>query len=102
MLIRLVRLPVYPFHVDEFLRLFNSSKQEIRNFSGCNHLELWNDTKEKNILYTYSLWDSEKALENYLQSELFKTTWQQVKPLFNDKPEAWSFIKVLSVEGVNK
>lgn len=97
MLIRLVRLPVNPVHVDEFLRLFNLSKKEIRNFSGCNFLELWSDTKEKNILYTYSLWNSEEALENYLQSELFKTTWQQVKPLFNDKPQVWSLENIVTV-----
>lgn len=97
MLIRIVKLSVESTRLDEFMKLFNLSKDKIRNFDGCRQLELLCVTEEKNILFTYSTWDSERHLQKYLQSEVFKSTWEQVKPLFCEKPEAWSLEKVITV-----
>jgi len=36
-------------------------------------------------------------LEAYRQSELFKNVWSKTKPLFNDKPQAWSVDKIVSL-----
>lgn len=102
MLIRIVKLPVYPLKLEEFLKHFNFSKEKIRGFEGCSQLKLLNDVKQKNILYTYSVWESENHLENYLHSELFKTTWAQVRPLFFEKPEAWSLNELINVEHADK
>ena len=35
--------------VDNFLKVFNSSKQKIRNFPGCKYLELHRDYEKDNI-----------------------------------------------------
>ncbi|MEP7171251.1 MAG: antibiotic biosynthesis monooxygenase [Bacteroidota bacterium] len=98
MLIRIVKLPVEFSKMEEFLNYFNLSKEKIKNFEGCSHLKLLSDLKQKNILYTYSIWESEDHLEKYLQSELFKTTWKHVRPLFFEKPEAWSLNELMNVE----
>jgi quinol monooxygenase YgiN len=79
-------------HVDTFLEIFESSKHKIRNFDGCLHLELLNDTAAPNRFFTFSKWESEDHLNKYRQSELFLTTWAATKILFNEKPEAWSSI----------
>ena len=79
-----------PEHVLDFMKVFNASKQLIRNFEGCMHLELLADKDKPNILFTYSYWNSEKNLEHYRKSELFKTTWAQTKIHFESKAEAWS------------
>jgi heme-degrading monooxygenase HmoA len=39
---------------------------------------------------TYSIWDSEEALNNYRDSELFGELWPKIKPWFAAKAEAWS------------
>lgn len=76
--------------VRDFLNVFAESKNAIRHFPGCRHLELWRDRSRRNIFFTYSFWESETALENYRNSELFKNTWSRTKVLFAAKPEAWS------------
>ncbi len=84
-------------HIATFLTLFETHKSTIRAFKGCAHLELYRDLTDPSLFFTYSFWDSAAALENYRQSEVFKTVWAQTKPLFNLKPEAWSLDKVAAV-----
>jgi quinol monooxygenase YgiN len=90
MIVRVVKMTFVAEKLDDFLAVFAASKDKIRNFEGCQHLELLQDTKHKNILFTYSHWDSEAHLEEYRNSELFKTTWAKTKVLFAGKAEAWS------------
>jgi quinol monooxygenase YgiN len=90
MINRIVRLSFQQEKVETFLLIFNQSKLKIANYPGCNGLKLLQDTSKKNVFYTYSVWDSEAALEDYRQSDLFKITWEQTKLLFNDKPVAYS------------
>ncbi|MFB9054169.1 putative quinol monooxygenase [Formosa undariae] len=94
MFVRIVKLSFEPSKVDIFLSLFNSKKEDIRNFEGCTFLELYRDKKHQNIFFTYSYWDNEQALHNYRHSDLFISVWSETKQLFNDKPEAWSVDKL--------
>jgi heme-degrading monooxygenase HmoA len=55
---------------------------------------LLEEVSKKGIYFTYSIWDSEEDLELYLRSDLFKMTWQSVKPLFAAKAKAWSTFSV--------
>lgn len=86
-----------PKHIDTFLSNFHSVKENIRNFEGCRYLELYREQQDSNIFFTYSYWDNASNLENYRTSELFKKVWTQTKPLFNDKPQAWSVDKIVSL-----
>lgn len=79
-----------PEKVDDFLKVFNDSKELIRSFNGCRSVTLFRGINEHNICFTYSIWDSEVHLEKYRRSEVFKSTWERTKVLFSDKPEAWS------------
>jgi heme-degrading monooxygenase HmoA len=94
MLTRVVRMTFREDAIGDFLNNFNTHKQKIRNFPGCRHLELWQDADFKNIFMTYSFWDSEEALEQYRDSELFKSVWTYTKTLFADKPTAFSAKKI--------
>ncbi len=87
-----------PSKIEEFLAHFETKKMQIRNFEGCQFLELYRDISQNNVFFTYSFWNTEDDLEQYRQSDLFKTVWSKTKPLFNAKPEAWSVDKVASLD----
>ena len=97
MLIRIVRMTFQEDKIPDFLEIFNNSKQKIRHFEGCQHLELLQDTLQNNVLMTYSYWESEAHLNIYRDSELFKTTWGATKVLFADRPVAFSSERVEEV-----
>ena len=90
MLKRIVKLSFEEKHIDTFLENFNINKKNIRNFEGCRLLQLLRDKNNPNIYFSYSYWESEEHLENYRNSDLFKSIWGKTKILFNNKPEAWS------------
>lgn len=98
MLTRIVRMVFRPEEVSSFLENFEKNKKAIRNFPGCHHLELWKDFSEENIFMTYSYWESEEALNNYRDSELFKSVWSYTKTLFAEKPQAFSVKKMQEVQ----
>jgi (4S)-4-hydroxy-5-phosphonooxypentane-2,3-dione isomerase len=97
MLVRIVKMSFEPEHIDTFMANFHSAKKSIRNFEGCRYLELYRDQNEANIFFTYSYWEDQSFIETYRNSELFKKVWSQTKPLFNDKPQAWSVDKIVSL-----
>jgi heme-degrading monooxygenase HmoA len=90
MIKRIVKLTFQEDQIDSFLQIFEDSQLTIATMPGCFHLELWQDTKQANVLFTYSYWASEDDLNAYRQSDFFKTTWSKTKKLFAEKPEAWS------------
>ncbi|HEX8270652.1 MAG TPA: antibiotic biosynthesis monooxygenase family protein [Flavobacterium sp.] len=98
MFIRIVKLSFHQEHIPAFLANFDLIKEKIRNAPGNRLLELYRDKENSGIFFTYSYWESEADLENYRQSELFYDVWSYTKKLFNDKPEAWSVDKLVSVD----
>ena len=97
MLVRIVKMSFEPKYIEVFLSNFHKVKHHIRNFEGCRYLELYREQQDSNIFFTYSYWDDASCLEHYRTSELFKEVWSQTKPLFNDKPQAWSVDKIVSL-----
>ncbi len=95
MIIRIVKLTLDPEKVDEFKTIYQQTMEKIRHYEGCTHLELLQN--EANILMTYSYWVSQEALEEYRQSDLFRSTWSKVKPMFIDKPVAWSLTQQFKI-----
>jgi (4S)-4-hydroxy-5-phosphonooxypentane-2,3-dione isomerase len=94
MIIRIVKLTFQEEYINDFITIFNESKELISNFEGVKKLELLQCSTNGNIFFTHSHWESEEALEKYRHSELFKTTWAKTKPLFSEKAEAWSNFKL--------
>jgi heme-degrading monooxygenase HmoA len=87
---RIVQMTFQPEAIQAFLKLFEERKSLIRNFPGCEHLELWQDKADKRIFFTYSKWDAEASLNSYRISDFFTETWEITKRLFADKPHAWT------------
>lgn len=98
MFVRIVKMSFDKDFIDRFLNVFHLHKESIRNFPGCHFLELYQDKDNPSIFFTYSYWEEEADLENYRTSELFKNVWSKTKTLFNDKPQAWSVDKVVSLK----
>jgi hypothetical protein len=94
MIVRIVKMSFKAEHIKEFQAFFKDRKDRIKSFDGCRHLELWQDSKEPHVFFTYSLWDNEQALNHYRFSEFFKDTWTATKAMFLQKAEAWSVMPV--------
>lgn len=94
MLIRVVKMSFRDDAIDRFKSFFEERKQQIRDFEGCMHVELWQDRLHPNIFFTYSHWLHTEALDNYRHSPFFADTWQQTKQMFAARPEAWSVNRV--------
>lgn len=90
-MIRIVELTIQKGKEEEFVALFSGVKFKIRGFEGCHELSLLQDKSQPHVFKTYSIWENEESLERYRHSELFKSTWSKVKPLFAEKAKAWSY-----------
>ncbi|MCM4161780.1 antibiotic biosynthesis monooxygenase [Antarcticibacterium flavum] len=97
MFVRIVKMGFKPEEIETFLSNFDQHKEKIRGFEGCEFLELYRDKNNTNQFFTYSYWKDETALENYRNSNLFNEVWAETKVMFNQKPEAWSVDKVVSI-----
>ncbi len=97
MFVRIVKMSFHEENIPKFLENFDLMKEKIRNATGNRLLELYQDKQNPEIFFTYSYWETEADLENYRNSELFNDVWQFTKKLFNDKPEAWSVDKLVSL-----
>lgn len=93
MIVRIVQMTFREDAVNSFVEMFEQRKERIRHFNGCNHLELWQDSSRLNVFFTYSIWDSQEALDHYRFSEFFKETWGITRALFADMPQAWSVLQ---------
>jgi heme-degrading monooxygenase HmoA len=98
MLVRIVKLSFHKENIPAFLENFEVMKSHIRNSPGNRLLELYQDKNNPCVFFTYSYWQSAEDLENYRNSALFDDVWSFTKKLFNDKPEAWSVDKLVSLE----
>lgn len=93
MLHRYVRMSFKQESVVEFLETFKKVKPIIESFDGCISVILLKE-KDNTKMMTYSIWENEKALDTYRNSDFFMHTWKHTKTLFNDKPKAFSMYKV--------
>ena len=100
MLIRIVRMTFKPEKTLQFLSIFEASKNKIRNFPGCMQLELHKDYNADNIFITFSIWEDEKALNAYRESDLFRLVWPETKILFLEKPVAFSNMIIEKVPSI--
>ncbi len=89
MIKRIVQLTFREDAIEDFKKIFEESKDKIVNSKGCYSVELL-QSKEKNIFFTFSIWESEDLLNEYRHSDLFNNTWAKTKQLFADKPRAWT------------
>ena len=79
-----------PEHTEAFKAIFRDSREKIKSFNGCLHVELLQDEANQSLFFTYSMWKSESHLSAYRQSELFRNVWGGTKVLFSERAEAWT------------
>ena len=94
MIVRIVKLTFKRENIASFEQIFEETKELIRNFEGCNNLELYQSIEDPGIFFTYSYWNSDEDLQAYRQSDFFKSVWGKTKILFKEKPQAWSLNKM--------
>lgn len=80
--------------IQSFKQIFAESAALIQSFKGCGEVKLMRDISNNNVFFTLSKWQTEEHLQIYRSSILFKTTWARVKPLFSEKPQAWSLSNI--------
>ncbi len=90
MIVRMVKMTVQEDKIEAYKAYTAILKPRIRAFEGCQHLDLLQDINQRNIFFSYSLWDTEEHLNTYRKSEFFQDLWGKVKPMFKAKTEAWS------------
>ncbi|MEP7195037.1 MAG: antibiotic biosynthesis monooxygenase family protein [Saprospiraceae bacterium] len=94
MITRIVKMEFKDEHLQEFVDIFNSTKERIISFEGCLSVRLAQEQKYMNLLFTISQWENLEALNKYRESEFFITTWSKVKTLFISRAEAWSLTTI--------
>jgi len=97
MFVRIVKMRFHAKYIKEFEEIFAEKKALIKASKGCTLLELYQDKTNPELFFTYSYWERKEDLENYRNSTLFKNVWAKTKVLFNDKPQAWSVNKIVSL-----
>lgn len=90
MIIRIVKMRFRDDAISLFERVFDKVRERIRAQPGCHSVELLQDVRDPCVLFTYSVWDHEEALNAYRQTDLFVTTWKKTRSLFSEKAEAWT------------
>lgn len=97
MFTRIVKMEFQEEKISEFLENFELVKEKIRNFPGCQFLELYRDKDNQTIFFTYSRWNTVMDLEEYRKSELFRQVWSKTKPLFSQRAQAWSVDTIVTL-----
>ena len=90
MIVRIVKMIFKDELTESFINYFENYKNQIRNFEGCQYLQILRDVDDPNIIFSYSYWNSESSLLSYRNSELFKEIWSETKKKFKHPAEAWT------------
>jgi len=90
MIIRIVQMEFEEERIPDFLTLFAGSREKIRSFPGCTHLQLLQGEADPCVFFTYSHWERESDLDTYRNSDLFRAVWRSTRKLFRAPPKAWS------------
>ena len=98
MLTRIVKMTFKEDKVKKFVALMKQNSPRIRAAEGCHYLQILQDQSSPNIFFTYSIWEGSFYLHQYRHSALFKEVWNQAKEVFADRPQAWSFDKIIEHE----
>lgn len=97
MIKRIVKMVFQEDKIERFLQIFEESYPLIKAMKGCRYLELLQSPEAPHIMFTISIWDSDRDLNAYRTSELFQTTWSNTKILFSDKAQAWTLHTISSI-----
>jgi quinol monooxygenase YgiN len=91
MITRVVKIHFQEDKIEQFLTFFETIKWEITKQENCYGMKLLQDKINPEIVFTYSLWKNQEALDKYRDSTLFsEQVWPKIKPWFKEKAQAWT------------
>ena len=91
MLIRIVQLSIKPDCIKQFKSIFTEAAPHIRAFPGCLRLDLWQQVDLLGEFATFSHWQDTESLDAYRASELFRSRWATIRPMFSSEPRVFSY-----------
>jgi quinol monooxygenase YgiN len=97
MITRIVKLTFKEEHRQDFIDIFNESKDFIRSCKGNVYLALHQDSNNPNIFFTISKWTHEDNLNAYRDTDYFHQLWAKTKTLFSDKAQAWTLDELQTI-----
>lgn len=74
----------------DFQQLMLTLNNEIRCVDGCKHLEVLNDKADNLTIFSMAIWESEKAIDKYKKTDLYKTVWKQLNEYIAGEPHIWT------------
>jgi quinol monooxygenase YgiN len=90
MITRIVKLTFQEERIADFISFFDTINTRVSTFENCHGMRLMQEKGREHVVFTYSLWESEDALNKYRDSELFQGVWSTIKPWFAERAEAWT------------
>ncbi len=91
MITRVVKIHFQEDKIQDFLTFFETIKFKVAQQPNCFGMKLLQDKNNPEIVFTYSLWKDEEALNKYRDSDLFSNeVWPKIKPWFKEKAQAWT------------
>ncbi len=83
--LRIVSMKIRPGKLEEFRQVYkNDIIPALRSVNGCRYAFLTEGAKEKNEVFSVTIWDSKKDAENYEKSGLFDQLKGKVEHTFSD------------------
>lgn len=73
-----------------FKQTLKDYQKALKEQKGCMHLDMFSDKKEKDIFYSYTIWDNDTNLKKYRKSALYKELSGKILPLCDKEPKAWT------------
>ncbi len=96
MILRVVKMKVETKKLDAFDLFMSNLHDEKLKLPGCLHFDYFHEKKNRNIYYTYTIWENEKYFKQYKKSELFKEVVSTLKSLCLEQPQAWTIENVFN------
>lgn len=90
MITRIVKMNVNELDIEKFKLLVQPYQSKILAFKGCVQVDIMRDKKNRTQFFSYSIWESEEALENYRNSKMFREIWAEIKKLLSSPTIAWT------------
>lgn len=87
---RIVKMHFQAQAAEAFAQFAHTIQPTISSFEGCLHLQILRDTTHPTLYFSYSVWQSDQALQAYRQSDFFRQTWAQTKQGFAEPAQAWT------------
>jgi quinol monooxygenase YgiN len=90
MILRVVKMVVDQNKIDVFNHFMSNVKMEKIKLEGCVHYDHFGDKQYQNVFYSYTIWESERYLNKYRKSELFREVSSTLRSLCLTEPTAWT------------